>query len=418
MKSLLLALLLTAWVLAHASEAAVITVLHTNDIHGHLRAWRGWEGDLAGRTVGGFDRIASVVKRVRAETPNVLVLDAGDALGDTMIADLTKGRAILAAMNAVGYDAMAIGNHEPDFTAAELRGWIAASKFPVLAANVTDRASGKLFTKPYLIREVSGVKIGVLGLAYPNTPLTMAKKNVAELEFGEAVEVARRFIPELKREGAQVIIALTHLGLGADKKLAEAVPEIAVIVGGHSHNRMTEALRVGDTLIVQAGAHGSDVGRLDLTLAGGRITAHKRALITLDHAAIAADAETARLIDSLEAPFRSQLDEPLGEAASVIARAQTLAGQEARKRDEESPADSLFADLLREATGSDIALLPGVGYGVALAPGTITAEALRKLVPHASQVVTLTLTGAQVREILEQAIGMLSPTIQRPKWAE
>lgn len=382
----------------------MITILHTNDIHGHLRAWRGWDGDLAGKTVGGFDRIASVVKRVRAETPNVLLLDAGDALGDTMIADLTKGRAVLAAMNAVGYDAMTIGNHEPDFTAAGLREWIAGAKFPVLAANVRERGSGRLFTKPYVVREVGGTKVGVLGLAYPNTALTTAKKNVEELEFGEAVDAAQHFIPEMKREGAQVIIALTHLGLGADRKLAEAVPEIAVIVGGHSHNRMTDAMRAGDTLIVQAGAHGSDVGRLDLTVANGRITAHQRTLIPLDNALVPSDAAVAALIDSLEKPFRAQLDEPLGEAIAIIPRAQTLAGQEPRKRSEESPADSLFADLIRETTGADIALLPGVGYGIALGPGPITAEALRNLVPHESNVVTLTLTGAQVREILEQAV--------------
>jgi 2',3'-cyclic-nucleotide 2'-phosphodiesterase (5'-nucleotidase family) len=151
---------------------------------------------------------------------------------------------------------------------------------------------------------------------------------------------------------------------------------------------------------VQAGAHGSDVGRLDLTFADGRIASHQRTLITLDHATVPADPPTAELIASLEKPFRSQLDEIIGEALSSIPRAQTLAGQEPRKRDQPSPADTLFAEILRETTGSEIALLPGVGYGVALQPGPVTAEALRDLVPHESKVVTLTLTGAQIREIL------------------
>ena len=135
MKTLLLALLSLA-VAAQAADTKMLTILHTNDLHGHIRPWSGWEGELADKTIGGFDRIAAVVKQVRAETPNVLLLDAGDALGDTMIADLTKGRAILELMNAVGYDALSIGNHEPDFTAAALREWIGGAKFPVLAANV------------------------------------------------------------------------------------------------------------------------------------------------------------------------------------------------------------------------------------------------------------------------------------------
>ena len=288
MKALLLALL-AAGIVAQAADPKMLTILHTNDLHGHIRPWLGWEGELAGKTIGGFDRIAAVVKQVRAETPNVLLLDAGDALGDTMIADLTKGRAILELMNAVGYDAMSIGNHEPDFTTAALREWIANAEFPVLAANVTERATGKLFTKPYIVREIGGIEVGILGLAYPNTPLTTGMKNVEDVEFGPAVEAARRFTPELKREGAQLIIALTHLGLGADKKLAEAVPEIDVIVGGHSHNRMSDALQVGRTLIVQAGAHGSDVGRLDLTLTDGRITKHDRKLIELDNTVVPSD---------------------------------------------------------------------------------------------------------------------------------
>ena len=403
MKSLLLALLSLA-VAAQAADTKMLTILHTNDLHGHIRPWRGWEGELAGKTIGGFDRIAAVVKQVRAEAPNVLLLDAGDALGDTMIADLTKGRAILELMNAVGYDALSIGNHEPDFTAAALREWIAGAKFPVLAANVTERATGKLFTKPYVVREIGGVKVGILGLAYPNTPLTTGKKNVEDVEFGPAVEAAQRFIPEMKRDGAQLIVALTHLGLGADKKLAEAVPEIDVIVGGHSHNRMSEALQVGRTLIVQAGAHGSDVGRLDLTLTDGRITKHERKLIALDNAVVPSDRATAELIERIEKPYRAQLDEVVGEATAIIPRAQTLAGQDARKRDERSPADHLFAELLRETTGSDLALLPGVGYGIALQPGPITAEQLRNLLPHEGKVVTMKLTGAQIRAILEQAL--------------
>ena len=388
------------------AEERAITILHTNDIHGHVQPWRGWEGELAGKTIGGMDRLATAIQQVRAErgVGNVLLLDAGDTLGDTMIADETEGGAVLQVMNAVAYDAMVIGNHEPDFATTKLRELIGRASFPILAANVRDRASGQLVTKPYVIREIGGVKIGILGLAYPNTALTTAKKNVATVDFLDIPPIARELVPKMRGEGAQIIVALTHYGLSADMKLAQSAPGIDVIVGGHSHNRVTPAIEIGTTLIVQAGAHCSDLGRLDLTVKEGRVTKHESRLISLDHAAIASDPETAKLIESLVAPLKEKLDEPVAIADVLIARAQTLSGARPRKRDEESPADSLFADILREETKADIAALPGVGYGVAIQPGAFTAAALRNLIPHQSKVVTLKLTGAQIREILEQSI--------------
>ena len=384
------------------TKDATITLLHTNDIHGHVSEWRGWEGDLDGKQVGGFDRLAAVVKEVRARTgeANVLLLDSGDAIGDSMLADLTKGRAGLECMAALRYDAMALGNHEPDFNAETLRSYIAEGKVRMLAANV--RANGQLIAQPFLIKEIGGVKVGVLGLAYPNTPLTTAQKNVESLAWDrDSAEVARRFIPQMRKQGAQLIILLTHLGLGADKKLAQAVPGIDVILGGHSHNRMQRATQVGPTLIVQAGAHLSDLGLLELRVHDGKISSYERRLIPLTGAS---DPEMAGRIAQLRQPFAAQLNESLGEATAPIIRAQTLAGDEARKRDQQSPADSLFADILRGQTKSDVALLPGVGYGVAIPAGKITAEMLRNLVPHESKVVTMHLTGAQLRQILAQSV--------------
>ena len=384
-----------------------ITILHTNDIHGHLLPWRGWEGELAGKTIGGMDRLGSAVKQVQKEvgTQNIILLDAGDTLGDSMVADETQGKAIIDTMNALGYTAMVIGNHEPDFNADTLKDRIAQANFPVLAANITEKSSRRLYASPYIMHEVRGIKVGILGLAYPNTPLTTAKENVEGLEFGDAITVAREYIPRLRQEGAQVVVVLSHYGLGADKKLAKAVPGIDIIVGGHSHNRMQNALQEGKTLIVQAGAHGSDLGRLDLELdRKGRIVRHAHRLITLDHAVIPSDAHIAQIVNEAMSPHQSELKERVGRAESSIPRAQTIAGQDPQKRDQESPADSLFADLIREQTQVDVVILPGVGYGTAIPPGPIQAGDLRNLIPHESKTVTMTLTGAQILEILEQSL--------------
>lgn len=382
----------------------MIVLLHTNDIHGHLTAWRGWENDLKDQTVGGLDRLASVVAVVRAAcAERVLLLDAGDLIGDTMIADLTRGKALVAALNHLGYDAMTVGNHEPDFGPAELRERIGEAKFPVLAANLVEDGK-KPFTKPSVVRTVGGVKVGLLGLAYPKTARTTAPRNVEGLSFTDPTEAAKRHVPLLRREGADIVVAVTHLGLSGDIQLARDVEGIDVIVGGHSHNRMGEALRVGSTLIVQAGAYGSDLGRLDLTVERGKIVRHRRDLIPLNHDRVPADPETARWLDKMLEPHRKALDERVGTAKGWLVRAQTLTGQEARRRDEESPIDSLFADILRTETKADIALLPGVGYGVAIPPGPVTAAQLRQMIPHDGKVVTMRLSGSAVTAILEQAV--------------
>ena len=383
---------------------ATVVILHTNDIHGHLTAWKGWEGDLKDKTVGGLGRLAGAIAHARKGAKDALLLDAGDLIGDSMIADLTHGKAMVEALNHLGYDALAIGNHEPDFGTAVLRRRMKEARFPVVAANLVERAGRKPFAKPYVLKKVGGVAVGILGLAYPKTPWTTAAKNVADVEFQAPVPAVKTYLPKMRADGAELVVVLSHLGLGGDQFLAKAVEGIDVIVGGHSHNRMSKAEKVGNTLIVQAGAHGSDLGRLELTVERGKVTAHACTLTLLDHAKVDADADAERLLERLLEPHRKAMDEVVGKAAGWLVRAQTLAGQEARKRDEESPIDSLFADILREQTKADIALLPGVGYGVAIPPGPVTASQLRQLVPHEGKVVTMRLSGVQIIEVLEQAV--------------
>ena len=164
------------------TEKRELTILHTNDIHGHLSKWTGWEGDLKNKTVGGLDRLAAQVANARsqAKPENVLLLDAGDTIGDTLVAAETEGRAVIETMNRIGYDAMVVGNHEPDFTAEKLLERIKEAKFPVLAANIVRKSNDELFTKPYVIKTIGGVRVGILGLAYPNTPLTSAKEKCGQ----------------------------------------------------------------------------------------------------------------------------------------------------------------------------------------------------------------------------------------------
>ena len=381
-----------------------LVILHTNDIHGHLDPWQGWEGVLKGKTIGGLGVLGGAIAMVRGEVGECILLDAGDLIGDTMIADLTKGKALIAALNHLSYDAMTIGNHEPDFGINVLRERIAEAKFPVIAANLTAEKEESLFTQPYVLKQMSEVRVGILGLAYPKTSRTTAAKNVTGVQFQSPESAIKKFLPRLREEGAEIVVVLSHLGLSGDQQLAQSVKGIDVIVGGHSHNRIENAAQVDRTLIVQAGAHGSDLGRLDLTIENGKITGYKQKLILLDHNVVQADAVASRLVEELQQPHRTALDEKVGMTDDWLIRAQTLAGTSARKRDEESQIDSLFADLLREETKADFAFLPGVVYGVAIPPGLITAAQLRQLIPHDGKAVTMKLSGAWILDVIEQSI--------------
>ncbi len=216
---------IVSWLLgrsAHGAEArkgaTTLTILHTNDIHGHLTAWEGWDGDLKGKTIGGLAHLASAINLVRKEAGDaVFLLDAGDLIGDTMIADLTEGQAIIRVFNHLKYDAMTFGNHGPDFGMAALRDRIKEANSPFVAANLSNRSDQESFVAPYVIKRLAGVSVGIVGLTYPKTPWTTSPKNVEELRFLDPVVAVQLQLPKLRRDGADLIVVLSHLGLGGDK---------------------------------------------------------------------------------------------------------------------------------------------------------------------------------------------------------
>ena len=412
--------LLTLLALSIASLAAcasrkppavsTITIAHINDTHGRYLPMAVSPGNATAQTgdpgreessfsrrgaVGGYAALATAMKalRARAGAGNVLLLHGGDAFGDDLLGNLTKGEATIRFMNALGFQFMALGNHDVDYGAERTRELQGIAKFPMRGANVTDAGGGPFLGEPAQIFQVAGVRVAVLSLAYHNTAETGSRDNVRGLTFGSGIEAARQRVPDL-RGRADVVVVLSHQGSKVDRELARAVPGIDVIVGAHSHDAIFPPERVGQTWMVQALSDDAALGELTLTLgADRRVSAVAGRLHTLWTDEYPADPAVAQLIERVRAPHRAALEAPVATAAERIGR----------RYKSESPFDALSGEILREHTGAEIAFLPGVGYGVSLEAGVVTREALAALLPHPTKVATVVLTGRQVLEVLEQS---------------
>ena len=399
-----------------SGRSGSVTLLHTNDFHGRHAPVRisapdatAQTGDRGGRpqafertgTMGGFAAQAALVGRVRRErgADAVALVHAGDTFSDDLLGTLTGGTAVVELMNRLGYDFMALGNHDFDFGADRTRELQALADFPMRGANVLDEATGEPFLgDPTLVLERGGLRVGLLALGYPNTPWTASPKDIRGLRFTSGIEAAREHVPRL-REAADLVVVVSHQGTAVDRLLAREVEGIDLILGGHSHNRIEPPERVGGTWITEALSNGLYVAQLDVTVEDGRVAGVEQTLHALWHDRVEPDAEVAALVDALRAPHRERLTEVLATAAAPVPR----------DYKSESAFDVLVGDVLREETGAEVAVLPGVGYGLTLGPGPVTQEALHALLPHPATLVTVEMTGAQILQVLEQSAANLAP---------
>ncbi len=421
-------LLLTLMALAIAALAActtrqppargnvTVTLAHINDTHGRYLPIAVSPGNATAQTgdpgreeqsfsragtVGGYAVLAAALRQLRERVGagNVLLLHGGDAFGDDLLGNLTRGEATIQLMNALGFQFLALGNHDFDYGAERTRELQGIAKFPMRGANVLDASGSPFLGEPAQIFRVAGARVAVLALAYHNTAQTGSRDNIRGLTFGSGIDAARRWVPAL-RGRADIVVVLSHQGSKVDRELARAVPGIDIIVGAHSHDAIAPPERVGGTWMVQAMSDGAALGELTLTLGPDRrvtnVTGRMHTLWTDEYPA---DATVTQLIERLRAPHRAALEAPVATAAERVGR----------RYKSESPFDALSGEILREHTGADIAFLPGVGYGISLGPGVVTREALAAMLPHPTKVATVFLTGQQVQDVLEQ-----SATNQKP----
>jgi 2',3'-cyclic-nucleotide 2'-phosphodiesterase (5'-nucleotidase family) len=228
---------------------ASVTIFHTNDFHNRIDAPK-----------------AARLKALKDENPNSLLFDAGDAIWAGNMFVRPGGEPALRLMSAAGYDAMALGNREFHFLASGLRGKLGWAEFPVLCANIRPtKEDVKSQVVPFITKRVSGLRIAVFGLTVPMITEQMLSRKVSAHVFDDPIAVAGKLVPELRAEH-DLIVALTHIGLKEDRRLAETVPGIDLIVGGHTHAVLELPEMVNGCAIVQAGWYGHSVGRVDVTV--------------------------------------------------------------------------------------------------------------------------------------------------------
>lgn len=400
-----------------SAQEQELVILHTNDTHGRIfpvyiendNATSQMADEGTGKIIkperhgeiGGFATLATAVKQVRAQygEGNVLLVDGGDSFSDGLLSKLTKGEANIRLMNLLGYEFMALGNHDFDFKPDRTRELDEMAHFPIRGANVTDTVSGKPFPGvPYTIISKAGLRIALLAAGYRNTALTTSSENVKGLRFTESNAVIKKYIDDLKNK-ADLIVLVSHEGMEYDRKLAGEVEGINIIIGGHSHDVTSQAEKINDTWIVQAFSHGMALGVTKVSLNAKNIDDVETDIRWLWSDKYKPDNEMAQAVNEVAAPFREKLFEVIGHTGTPIPRNYKSG----------SPFDYLIGRILTEKTQSEAALLPGVGYGITINKGEIKRMDLYALLPHDSKLVTVELQGSQLLKILEQSAENQEP---------
>ncbi len=343
--------------------------------------------------MGGLDRIATVVKAIRAERPGrTLLLDGGDSWTNSWTSLNSKAQDMVDAMSLLAPDAMT-GHWE--FTLGEARVKEIADRlaFPFLAQNVRDSEFEDPVFPAYLLMERGGFAIGVIGQAFPFTPIANPRWMIPKWTFGIRDEDMQKRVDEVRSKGAELVVLLSHNGFDVDRKMARKVRGIDVILTAHTHDALPEAVKVGRTLLIASGSHGKFVSRLDLDVRGGEVKDFRFRLIPVFADAIEPDADMAALIARHRAPYEDELARTLGRTRSLLYRRGNFAGT----------LDDLFCEAMLTERDAEIALSPAFRWGTTLLPDqAVTFEditnACALTYPACYRV---KMTGARLKEVLE-----------------
>ena len=316
--------------------------------------------------VGGLDRVATVINQIRADRPDALLLDGGDTWHGSYTCYHTQGQDMVNVMNALKPDAMTF-HWEFTLGSDRVAEIVENLPFAALGQNIFDAEwdePAELFP-PYKFFESGGVKIAVIGQAFPYMPIANPGWMFPEYSFGIRDNHMQEMVDEVRAAGAELVVCLSHNGFDVDKKMAGRVAGIDVILSGHTHDALPEPTVVGNTIIVASGSNGKFVSRVDLDVRDGRMMGFRHKLIPIFSDVITPDAEVAGLIDAQRAPHIDRLSEVIGQSDGLLYRRGNFNGTW----------DDLICDALLSERDADIALSPGVRWGPSILPGQdITRE--------------------------------------------
>ena len=449
--ALLFAVILFAYPLS-AQKRARVTILSTTDLHGNILPVDYYTNKPDNR---GLAKVAAIIKQVRKEDPNLILLDSGDTIQGTPLAyyhnkkNNTPPDPMMLAMNALGYDAMAVGNHEYNFGLDVLNKARREAKFPWLSANTYKVGTNETYYQPYIVKEANGVRIGILGLTTAGVPNWENKPNYAGLEFRAPIDEARKWVGVLRsKEKADVVIIAMHMGLEEDLRTGEAspgqvahenealaiartVPGVDVILMGHTHREISAlvipqkprvAARVvrgglqemidesAFVLLTQANYWGKHLARVDIYLqhrgtiensTGNWSVVGKQArTIPLDDK-VQPDAEIVALAKPYDEETQSYLSKVIGQSSAE------LTAGDARFR------DNALLDLIQrvqlEAGKGDVSMVAPFNLQARVAAGPVTVRDIAGLYIYENTLVTLEVTGAQLKDALEHSARFFKP---------
>ncbi|HEY5885879.1 MAG TPA: 5'-nucleotidase C-terminal domain-containing protein [Pyrinomonadaceae bacterium] len=401
-----------------STQRVHIVVLGTTDLHGNILPIDYYTDKPDNR---GLAKVATLIKQVRKDNPNVVLVDSGDTIQGTPLAyfhnkkNNTPPHPMMLTMSALKYDAMAVGNHEYNFGLKVLEKARSEANFPWLSANTYDEKTNNTHYKPYIVKDVAGVRVGILGLTTPGVPTWENRPNYVGLEFHEPLPEAKKWVPVLRnQERADVVIIAMHMGVEEDLRtgqlnpgsvlnenqavtIARQVPGIDVIFMGHTHRDVPD-LFVNGVLLTQANHWGRHLARADLyldkTANGWRVAVRSARTIPVDEK-VEADAEIAKLAEPYHKETQAWLATPIGESAA------DLTATEARFK------DAAIIDLIQrvqmDVGKADVSMAAVFNLQARIPQGQVTVREVAGLYVYENTLVVLEVTGQQLKDALEHS---------------
>jgi S-sulfosulfanyl-L-cysteine sulfohydrolase len=377
------------------------SLVYFADLHGHFEEhpelfWPPEGGNKSEITVaGGVARISSAVKRIRQEYQNgVIFMDAGDTIQGAAEVALSEGEVATPILNAMSIDLAIPGNWEVVYGTKKFKELASKANYPFIASNILDAKTKGLVFKPYIIKNLNGIRVAIIGYTDPDVP-TRQPPGFSKGFIYKGSEVLQPLINKIRNSNsADAVILLTHIGLPKAVGLAEKVTGVDVILSSDTHERTYEPIIKGDTWIVEPGAFGSFIGNLTLELNNAGKLKKDWELIELKANDLQPDPEVEEVVSKVLSPFKPKTEIQIGETKVPLVRYNVV----------ETSLDAVLADALKEATGTEIALTNGFRFAYPIVPGPILEKDLWSIFPINTAIKTGKLTGKQLKEFYEKEI--------------